>query len=458
MLLVYRLLTVVVACPIRVLLFLLASMNILHVYCCHSTHSSKKYTTALLHWRRARERCGMPSKGHSLTPKPLLWLHGVDVGETQIALTLAQEIWQKRPFLTILLTTNSLPAADLVIDMHDERLQHQFAPLDCIAWWRRFLQYWQPKLAIRCENEFWPNSINETAKHCPLLFIQARMSQKSFHRWQQASSLSINVNNGVANRVMSNITLALCQDINSSRYLKQLGVMRTKVIGNLKILPTPRSIDAKSEDYFARTLQHKNLWIAASTHKEEEKVIIEAHLRLLTFLPETICIIAPRNLSRVNHICRHIKILGDKSKIKVYQPLLQLRSHEPALIVAPFYILNSFGELASIYRYARSVFVGGTLIDKGGHNLFEPARHSCQILHGPHVRNTHADLLHKIRLTQIVRNSDDISRQLLVTLEKKFKREGRIQQIIENHSKIVRASMLQYLEPYLTRLDKNNNG
>ena len=493
MLLAYRLLTRALSLPARIFLYLLALSQACRNFFARknnnaNNNASSSLASAPSPLRRARELCGRASQARP-REVPLLWLHGVDIGEARIALMLAQELWRRRPHLATLITTTSLPAADLVAKQCDDRLQHQFAPLDNRAWYRKFLKHWQPTLAIRCENEFWPNSIIETARHCPLLFVQARMSERSFRRWRELSLCSqffskilgrISDKNGdktgnksgnksgspridvdISKRVMGSIELALCQDENSARYLKQLGVARTKVVGNLKSLPTADTATERAVEHFASLFRNKSLWIAASTHAEEEETIIKAHLRLLTLLPRAICVIAPRNLERVANISRRIKRLAQKFNFPFSSPLsstlsfpLQLRSQKPVQITAPFYILDSFGELNSLYRWTPVVFVGGSLANRGGHNFFEPARHNCKILHGQHLQNTHAELLHRLRLTQVVENAEDLCKHLRIALAKKGKAPN-AQLIIEQHNKAMRKDMLECLEPYLMLLDKH---
>ena len=482
MLLAYRLLMRALSLPARVFLYLLALSRICRNFFARknnnaNNNASSSPASAPSPLRRARELCGRTSQARP-REVPLLWLHGVDIGEARIALMLAQELWRRRPRLAILITTTSQPAADLVAKQCHDRLQHQFAPLDKRAWYRKFLKHWQPTLAIRCENEFWPNSIIETARHCPLLFVQARMSERSFRRWRglalcsqffskalgkisgkisgktssKNSSKNSNqtVGTNISERVMGSISLALCQDENSSRYLKQLGVTRTKAVGNLKSLPTADTASERAVEHFASLFRNKSLWIAASTHAEEEETIIEAHLRLLTLRPRTICVIAPRNLKRVANISRRIKRLAQRFSFP-----LQLRSQKPTQITAPFYILDSFGELNSLYRWTPVVFVGGSLANKGGHNFFEPARHNCKILHGPHLQNTHAELLHSLQLTQVIENAGDLCKHLRIALARKGKAPN-AQRIIELHNKAMRKDMLECLEPYLIRLDRHN--
>ena len=404
--------------------------------------------------RRARELCAIPTQEPIRRcdgSTSLLWLHGVDIGEAQVALRLAQDLWQERAHLRVVLTTTSRAAAELVARNAESRLHHQFAPLDCRAWWRRFLRHWQPALAVRCENEFWPNSIIETRRYCPLLFVQARMSEKSFRRWQGLSKLALSAERGIAERTMRNIDLALCQDEASARFLRRLGVRKTKVAGNLKSLPAPRSISEDSLRWFRSLLAHKKLWIAASTHAPEEQSVIEAHRGLRRAHPEVLCIWAPRNIERVPAIAQRLTEQGET---------FQRRSNQPSALSASFFLLDSFLELNSLYPWAQVVFVGGTLTGKGGHNLFEPARHACRILHGPNMHNTHAPLLKDLQLTQEVRNAQDLALQLRQEFDKNDRsqkeniQKKEAQRAIERHHKALRINVLQSLKPYLTRLDR----
>ncbi len=458
MLLLYRIASGLVARIARPILFALAIKEGLK----KGKEKGKELSYSL---RRARELCAIPTQQPARThdrKHPFLWLHGVDIGEAQVALRLAQDLWQKRKHLRVLITTTSHAAALCVaknIEKNNQgnntnRLQHQFAPLDCRAWWRSFLRHWQPTLAVRCENEFWPNSIIETRRYCPLLFVQARMSEKSFRRWQGFSKLALSAERGIAQRTMRNIDLALCQDEASARFLRTLGVRATKVTGNLKSLPAPRTISDETERWFENLLAHKRLWIAASTHAPEESSIIEAHRNLRRTHPDALCVIAPRNLERIPAIVRQLTQQGER---------YQLRSHNPSSLSASFFLLDSFLELNSLYRWARVVFVGGTLTRQGGHNLFEPARHGCRILHGAYLHNTHAPLLRDLQLTQEVGDGSDLALRLRQEFDKinennggdakEAKRKKEAQRVIERHHEDLRKDVLQSLEPYLKKLD-----
>ena len=452
MLFLYRIVSAAVGCLARPLLFALAFKEGFFFQKSWKQRRKKNWEKPL---RRARELCGIPTQERAPRKFPLLWLHGVDIGEAQIALRLAQDLWQARAQLRVLITTTSRAAAELILNAQktESRLQHQFAPLDCRAWWRRFLQHWRPALAVRCENEFWPNSIIETRRHCPLLFVQARMSEKSFRRWQGFSKLALEAKHNIAECTMRNIDLALCQDGDSARFLRALGVRKTEVAGNLKSLPAPRTISEDTERWFRSLLAHKNLWIAASTHAPEEESVIEAHRSLRSTHPEALCVLAPRNLERVPAIARRLTEQGEG---------YQLRSDKPSSLSAPFFLLDSYLELNSLYRWARVVFVGGTLTRKGGHNLFEPARHGCRILHGSHLHNTHAPLLKDLRLTREVADARSLALRLRQEFDsfedsnenkKERSRKREAQKVIERHHRVLRAHVLQSLEPYLTTFD-----
>ncbi len=461
MLLLYRIASGLVARIARPILFVLAVKE-----GWRKGKGKEKRKELAYSLRRARELCAIPTqqparthdRKHPRKVAPLLWLHGVDIGEAQVALRLAQDLWQKRPHLRVLITTTSRAAALCVaksIEKNNEnRLQHQFAPLDCRAWWRRFLRHWQPALAVRCENEFWPNSIIETRQYCPLLFVQARMSERSFRRWRCFSKLALSAERGIAQRTMCNIDLALCQDEASARFLRTLGVRATRVAGNLKSLPAPRTLSDETERWFENLLAHRTLWIAASTHAPEEPSVIEAHRRLRRTHPEALCIIAPRNLERIPAIVRQLTKQGER---------YQLRSHNPSSLSASFFLLDSFLELNGLYRWARVVFVGGTLTRRGGHNLFEPARHGCRILHGVYLHNTHAPLLRDLRLTREVGDARDLALRLRLEFDKtnesnggdkrEAKRRKEARRVIERHHESLRTDVLQSLESYLTNLD-----
>ena len=144
--------------------------------------------------RRARDGKEDPFRlnerfGHASAPRPagtLVWLHAASVGETQSVLTLVRALLQRDPTVHLLITTGTVTSAALVAQQNMPRVIHQFVPVDTQAAVRRFLQHWQPDLALWVESEFWPQMLWQAQmRHIPMLLINARISQKTFEGWKR---------------------------------------------------------------------------------------------------------------------------------------------------------------------------------------------------------------------------------------------------------------------------------
>lgn len=319
---------------------------------------------------RLTERMGKPSAPRPAGP--LVWLHAASVGETLSILPLIAALAEARPSTSFLLTTGTVTSATLAAQRLPPRTQHQYAPLDLPQFVRGFLDHWRPDLAILTESEIWPNLIMESSERSiPLTLVNARMTDRSYRRWRR--------NGGLARPLFSRFALVLAQNEALARRFKILGAASATASGNIKIDTPPLPVDAGALARLTTALAGRPVLLAAGTHEGEDAIVADAHRQLRQQLPGLATIIAPRHPERGPAI---VEMLGAQDIATARRALGELPS--PACEV---YVADTLGELGTLYRLAPVAFVGGSLVDRGGHNPIEAVRQGAVVLTGPHWQN-----------------------------------------------------------------------
>ncbi|MEG9862169.1 MAG: 3-deoxy-D-manno-octulosonic acid transferase [Parvularculales bacterium] len=311
----------------------------------------------------------------SLPPRPdgpLVWLHGASMGESLSVLPLIETLKSKTTPLTVLMTTNTTTSAHLMEQRLPTGSYHQYVPHDHPTIVSRFLDHWQPDLAVWVESELWPNLILQThARRCPMALINARLSERSFRNWSR-------VPNSIA-RLLACFSLCMAQDKITAERLRTLGASYVKTPGNLKWDAPPLEANPDHLTVLKNSINGRPVWIAASTHHGEEETAIKAHLALIRRHPSLLTIIIPRHPHRGNSIARMVNRYG--------LTVAQRSESQPLKSSCEIYIADTAGEMGLFYRLSPLVFMGGTLTPHGGQNPMEAARLGCCVLHGPHGFN-----------------------------------------------------------------------
>lgn len=322
---------------------------------------------------RLSERFGHP--GGPRPPGTLVWIHGVSVGESLSALPLIDRLLAQDPHLNVLMTSGTTTSAALLAKRLPARAFHQYVPVDTVGAVRRFLDFWQPDLALFMESELWPNLILETsARDVPMALLNARMSEHSFTRWLRAR--------GTARALLSRFTLCLAQDTAIGGRLESLGARNIEIVGNLKYAADPLPADDKALEAMKAALGGRPAWLCSSTHDGEEAQIAHVHASLKEAHPGVLTIIVPRHPDRGDQIAELMADMG-------HAPA-QRSKNEPISPQTDIYIADTMGELGLFYRLVDIAFVGGSLIPHGGQNPLEPARLHCAVVTGPNTENFHA--------------------------------------------------------------------
>jgi 3-deoxy-D-manno-octulosonic-acid transferase len=327
---------------------------------------------------RMGERLGRPSLARP--EGEVVWLHGASVGETLSLLPLVEAVARSRPDLTLLVTSGTVAAAEMMQKRLPAGALHQYAPVDAPGPVKRFLQHWRPRLAVFVESELWPNLLHYTNRSgCRLALLGARLSDESAKGWSRAPR--------AARALLSAFDLILAQDAASSNKLKGLGA---EVAGelDLKQAAAPLPHDEAELQTLKDELCGRAVVVAASTHPGEDEQMVAALLSLPE--PRPLLVLAPRHPARGPDLAERLRAQG----LKLSRRALGERIAGDTEI----YLADTLGELGLFFRLAQAVVMGGSFGEGiGGHNPLEPARLGLPVVTGPDVANfheTYAGLLH----------------------------------------------------------------
>tara|TARA_B100000242_G_scaffold45339_1_gene26928 strand:+ start:282 stop:1523 length:1242 start_codon:yes stop_codon:yes gene_type:complete len=302
----------------------------------------------------------------------LIWFHGSSVGELMSVLPILIKYDRDKSFDQILVTSSTLSSSKILQKYNFRKVVHQFFPIDHIFFSNIFLNYWKPSSAIFLESEIWPSIYRSLKKrNIPLILLNARISKKTFKKWMKLKTFS--------RRIFKLISFAYPQNKETKRYLKKLGVKAINYIGNLKFYEDRRIVNKESDNKIKNQFKKHKICIAASTHANEEVFAAQTHILLKKKNKNLITIIIPRHVHRVDEINNELKKLNLKTTYHS-EKAKNLKNID-------IYIVDTFGESRRFYKIANTVFLGGSIINKGGQNPIEPARYGAKILHGPNIDN-----------------------------------------------------------------------
>lgn len=310
--------------------------------------------------------------------RPIIWLHCVSVGETQAARPLVERLRSEFPQYSIVVSTITVTGQNLARKVFSSSVENVFYfPFD----WRwtvgRSLDAINPAVVLLMETELWPNFLRECDKRkIPVALVNGRISNQSFRRYHLVRFF--------LKRVLSHLTMAVMQTENDAKRIASLGLTTDKIFtgGNLKfdadsVLPDEQSTKGLQQRFDIKP--ERPLILAASTHAPEEKIIIESFQQLRRENPVRL-MIAPRHPERFQEVAN----LFETSGITWVR-----RTNAPGANDAPAdaILLDTIGELPAAYSLATIVFVGGSIIKRGGHNVLEPAATGACVVTGHNTHN-----------------------------------------------------------------------
>lgn len=309
----------------------------------------------------------------------VLWVHAVSVGETMAVKSLLKELRIKYPQSKIVLSNVTETGRKIALQLPEIDLCVYF-PFDFRSAVRKLLQSIDPALVIIAETELWPNFIRETARRgTPLVLVNGRISDRSFGRYKKLEWVF---------RDVLGFFSALCmQTAEDGRRIGLLGAVpaHVHVAGNLKYDVPVRCLSAQEvaairEEY--RIPSSAMVFTAGSTHEGEEEPVLSAYQELIKENSDLCLILAPRHPERAEKVLELLQTVGMKYLLRS-----TLETKTPVMGSGEVLLLDTVGELTKMYSVSDVVFVGGSLVPVGGHNLLEPASYGAPVLFGPYMNN-----------------------------------------------------------------------
>ena len=324
------------------------------------------------YWQRWNERLGFYT---STSVPEVIWFHAVSVGEAESVFQLVWLIQQAYPKHQVLITTTTPTGSARVKAIMADSVEHVYLPYDIPGPLTRFIKHFQPKIAVIMETEIWPNLFFQCGKqNIPLVIINARLSENSERGYRKLPSFIASV--------LANVRYIAAQtQVDKERFIN-IGVDEglVETVGNIKFdLEIANEVVNQGQQLKVQLFNDRQVWIIASTHKDEEAFFIQIYKNIKERFPKLLLLIVPRHPERF----KEVENLCIKNQLKV-----ALRSQQQTCSLrTDVYLADTMGELKMLYAAADVAFVGGSLVPVGGHNVLEPAVLGIPVMFGPYMSN-----------------------------------------------------------------------
>jgi len=323
------------------------------------------------YWRRWHERFGFLEP---LAGQRVIWVHAVSVGEVRSSAALISRLMEIYPEHRVLVTTMTPTGFEQIQELFDDAVSHAYVPYDFPGCVRRFMTRVNPEFAVIAETEFWPNLFAACKRRAiPLLLVNVRLSRASLNGYLWVPK--------TARAMLANADLVCAQTRSDEHRLKTLGVddALIHVTGNLKFdTPVPGDVLEAGRRLRERWGSDRPVLIAGSTHKGEERRLLEAFALIRGSFPDLLLVIVPRHPERFGAVARLCRHAG-------YSVVRRSRDRRSIDASVDILIGDTMGELQRLYSAADIAFVGGSLVRVGGHNVLEACAVGCPVLFGPHM-------------------------------------------------------------------------
>lgn len=370
-----------------------------------------------LYWRSRRlpayrRRIGERFGYYPFQLEKCIWVHAVSVGETIAAVPFIKALQKQYHPLPILITNMTPTGAETVQQHFGSTVKQAYIPYDLPGAMQRFIKAMHPAICIIIETELWPNLLHVCYRHqIPVCLMNARLSQRSARGYQRVS--------GLTKPMLQGLSFIAAQGSADAGRLIALGAdpEKTIVTGNMKF-----DLELKSDlpDSIAALKiilgANRFIWVAASTHDGEEEQVLAAHQKIREQHPDALLILVPRHPDRFESVAA----LCAKQFVTKRRHLHEACTQETAV-----YLGDTMGELLTMCGVADVVFMGGSLVARGGHNILEPAALGKPILSGPSLFNfAHiASLFLKAKGLEIVTDSHALASAILLLINSPSERE-----------------------------------
>lgn len=327
-----------------------------------------------------RQRLGLLPISLNLDSEPSIWIHAVSVGEVLSVRPLAAALRQRYPSLRLYVSTTTVTGQQVARQTLQQEVDGVFYfPLDVVFIVRRVLEALRPRLLLLVENEIWPHLLRECRRRgVRALIVNGRISERSFPRYRLGRPFF--------RRVLGDVDRFCMQGEESARRVIAMGAdpSRVTVTGSLKFDAVagadPHLRGRGRVLRVLRTAPERVVIVAGSTMGGEDLPVLRAFRRVKAAFSDALLIIAPRHAERFDEVVRLAMNEGFSTARRTELPI-------DAAPRADVVVLDTIGELAQVYQLATVAFVGGSLVETGGHNVLEPAVHARPIVFGPHMSN-----------------------------------------------------------------------
>lgn len=370
----------------------------------------------------------------------LIWFHAASLGEFKSIIPIINELNKNTQNLKFLITTTTLSSGNLAkIELKNfKNAEHRYLPYDVPFLMNKFLDLWRPDKIFLVDSEIWPNLIIKAKKlNIPIALINARLTSKSFKRWMLFPD--------IAKKIFGMFDLYICSSNETKKLLETLELKKIYFKGNIKFINQTDKREIRNIN--ENILPKKRFWFAASTHKEEEIFCLKTHLKIKEIYKDIVTIIAPRHVNRAKKIVS----LSQKYNLNVQLLEKDKKISDGKEII----VINHFGVLQNYYKFAKSVFIGKSVIKKlkndGGQNPLEAAKLKCKIYHGPYVYNFEEvyKILEANNVSKMVENYDELSNNLIKDLENPVKQKNQNSFSINNLAEKTLADTMKLVKNFI---------
>jgi 3-deoxy-D-manno-octulosonic-acid transferase len=394
---------------------------------------------------RLPERFGFVDK---VDVEPCVWVHAVSVGEVQAASALIRRLLADYPELRVTVTTTTPTGARRAADLFGSRVRHLYLPYDLPGAVERFFDRVVPQVAIIIETELWPNLYNECGRRgVPLILASARISPLSVGKYRRFVSL-------FREALSHGIVIGAQSEADAERF-RSLGAnpARTFTTGNIKFdFELPQGTREKGLELRRTHAAQRPVMIAASTHENEEAIVLDAFAKIRERNRDLLLVLVPRHPERFRAVGQ---LLDERGLSYVTRT-----SNENCTAQTAVWLIDTLGELQAIYGAADVAFVGGSLVPVGGHNLLEPAALGVAVVTGEHLYNTEdiAEMLVDCGGVSVVSDAqalaDEVVR-LLADKDARLSMSRAAEQIIETNRGAV-DRLFRLIDPILSPMPAND--
>jgi 3-deoxy-D-manno-octulosonic-acid transferase len=356
--------------------------------------------------------CYPPQLKYRLDKSPKIWMHAASVGEVGVAAAIAGEIMNVFPKCAIILSATTKTGRAFAEEKLPFAAAWIYAPVDCLIPVRRALSFFNPDVLVCIETEIWPNWLKEARRQgIPTALVNGRISIRSLKRYLKVTSLTRAALDAVS-------VLSMIHDEDADRIIR-MGARKNRIVvhGNAKY-------DAMIQNHMRTDLRkvrkiyclegEETVFVAGSTRGKEENAVFDAYAKILTRFPETLLFIAPRHIERGPSIAQMAKSRGFDFQLRSGFDGVKTKRTSPVVI------MDTIGELASVYGVATMAFCGGSLVPLGGQNILEAAVWGIPVFYGPHMEDfQEARSLLENHLAEafLVKNGDDLAQKAIHCLE-----------------------------------------